>query len=155
MALHNVITYNTALASCLDGTVEGTNRASELATGIIADVQTQVNSGIIDKGDYTNIIPNFYTRTLAKSVLKQLDSQIKSGDIDEEDELTIRKSFLELVDYLKSDLAELADKQKVFVKDELKAVESSVEENTIEVEEAEEEELEYSMAISTHRAAMV
>jgi len=151
----NVITYNTALASCLDGTVEGTNRASELATGIIADVQTQVNSGIIDKGDYTNIIPNFYTRTLAKSVLKQLDSQIKSGDIDEEDELTIRKSFLELVDYLKSDLAELADKQKVFVKDELKAVESSVEENTIEVEEAEEEELEYSMAISTHRAAMV
>merc|ERR1712085_219329 len=102
----NVITYNTAFASCLDDTVEGTKRASELASGMIADVKNQVESGITEKDDYTNVIPNFYTRTLAKSVMEQLENQIKIGDIDEEDESKVRKSLLELVDYLKSDLAE-------------------------------------------------
>jgi pentatricopeptide repeat protein len=149
----NVITYNTAFASCLDGTVEGTKKASELATFMIADVRNQVESGIIAENDYTNVIPNFYTRTLAKSVMQQLEDQIKSGDIDEDDESDIRESVLELVDYLKSDLAELADKQKNFVKDELESEEPSVDENTIV--ETEDEELEYSVAISTHRAAMV
>ena len=148
----NVITYNTAFASCLDGTVEGTKVASELATSMIADVMNQVESGIIDADDYTNIIPNFYTRTLAKNIMEQLESQIKSGDLDEDEESTIRQSLLELVDYLKSDLAELADKQKSFVKDELESTESSADEEKIEEVD---EELEYSVAIGTHRAAMV
>ena len=155
----NVITYNTAFASCLDGTVEGTTRASVLAAGMIADVKTQVNSGIIDKGDYTNIIPNFYTRTLGKKLMKQLEDQIKSGDIDEDEaESTIRASLLELVDYLKSDLAELAGKQKSFVTNEKPEKEVAEEEETTEettIVEAADEELEYSIAISTHRAAMV
>jgi len=154
----NVITYNTAFASCLDGTAEGTMRASELAAGMISDVTTQVNSGILDKGDYTNIIPNYYTRTLAKKLVKQLDDLTKSGDIDQEaGETTIRESLLELVDYLKSDLAELADNQKSFVKGELLVEEKeevAEDESTIE-EAADDDELEYSVAISTHRAAMV
>ena len=149
----NVITYNTAFASCLDGTIEGTKRASELATTMITDVKAQVESGIIDKNDYTNVIPNFYTRTLAKNVLEQLEDQIKSGEVDETDESTIRESLMELVDYLKSDLAELADKQKNFLKDDIQSTEASTDEITIE--ESEDDELEYSVAISTHRAAMV
>merc|ERR1712176_200249 len=149
----NVITYNTAFASCLDSTVEGTRRASELAKEMIEDVKNQVESGIVEKDNYTNVIPNFYTRTLAKSVMKQLEDQIKIGDIDEHDECKIRESLLELVDYLKSDLAELADKQKSFVRDESHSEGIIIREDT--KEEAEDLELEYSVAISTHRAAMV
>jgi len=150
----NVITYNTAFASCLDGTVEGTKRASELASGMIADVKNQVESGITEKDDYTNVIPNYYTRTLAKNVIEQLEKQSKSGDIDEEDETKTRESLMELIDYLKSDLAELADKQKNFVTDESKSDDNNaVEEDTIE--EVEDLDLEYSVAISSHRAAMV
>merc|ERR1712025_537304 len=106
-----------------------------------------------DKNDYTNVIPNFYTRTLAKNVLEQLEDQIKSGEVDETDESTIRESLMELEDYLKSDLAELADKQKNFLKDDIQSTEASTDEITIE--ESEDDELEYSVAISTHRAAMV
>jgi len=155
MVQPNVITYNTAFASCLDGTAEGTIRASELAAGMIADIKEQVESGIIDKGDYTNIIPNFYTRTLAKNLMKQLEEHVKSGTIDQEaGETTVRDQLLELVDYLKSDLAELADQQKSFVRDEVKS--DAPEEGTIEeATEDVDEELEYSVAISTHRAAMV
>lgn len=151
----NVITYNTAFASCLDGTVEGTMRASELASGLIGDIKTQLDAGILEKDDYTNIIPNLYTRTLAKNLSEQLEAQIKSGDIDEDEaESTIRVPFLELVHYLTSDLAELAERQSKFVRDELE--EKEVEEATIEKAEDEvDEELEYSVAISTHRAAMV
>merc|ERR1711935_1103229 len=147
------ITYNTAFASCMDGTVEGSKRAAELASLMIADVTNQVDSGIIDPDDYTNVIPNFYTRTLAKSAMEQFEAQVKSGDIDEDDEVRTRKSLMELVDYLKSDLAELADKQKSFVKDESQSDNIAVEEET--TEESEDLELEYSIAISTHRAAMV
>jgi len=147
----NVITYNTALASCMDGTVEGTKRSGELASLMIADVMNQVDSGIISMDDYTNVIPNFYTRTLAKNAMEQLEAQVKSGDMDEDDEETTRKSLMQLVDYLKSDLAELADKQMSFVKDEL----SSKEKEDETIEEDDDEDLEYSVAISTHRAAMV
>merc|ERR1711935_524777 len=146
------ITYNTAFASCMDGTVEGSKRAAELASLMIADVTNQVDSGIIDPDDYTNVIPNFYTRTLAKSAMEQFEAQVKSGDIDEDDEVRTRKSLMELVDYLKSDLAELADKQKSFVKDDLPSSESSGDEST--TEDTEDDELDYSVAISTHRAAM-
>merc|ERR1712153_99774 len=41
----NVITYNTAFASCLDGSVEGTKKASELATEMIADVKKSSRIG--------------------------------------------------------------------------------------------------------------
>merc|ERR1712113_45912 len=105
-------------------------KASELASGMISDVKNQVESGIIEKDDYTNVIPNFYTRTLAKGVMEQLENQTKSGEIDEEDESSIRESLLELVDYLKSDLAELAEKQKSFVSHDPEAGQASAEEDT-------------------------
>ncbi|VEU38478.1 unnamed protein product [Pseudo-nitzschia multistriata] len=152
----NVITYNTAFASCLDGTIEGTKRASELAVGMINDIKSQLDAGILSKDDYTNIIPNFYTRTLAKSLVEQADAQMKKGELDEDDaESTIRGPFLELVDFLNSDLAQLAEKQKQYVKDQLDDKEADIETTIENAEEEVDEELEYSVAISTHRAAMV
>jgi pentatricopeptide repeat protein len=149
----NVITYNTAFASCLDGSVEGTARASKLASDMLADVKKQVDSGIIDQNDYTNIIPNFYTKTLAKNLMKQLD-ECESDIIDEDTSMSIRAPLSEMVDYLKTDLAKLAEKQKEFVKNDTSQEDVAGDENTIE-ETDDEDELEYYTAISTHRAAIV
>jgi len=149
----NVITYNTALASCLDGTAEGTLHASELAKMLIEDIKTQLDMGILEKDDYTNSIPNYYTRTLAKNLMEQLEAQVKSGDIDQEEgETTIRESFVELADYLTSDLAAMAEKQNRFVRNLLEEKEETIVDKD---DEDDEDELDYSVAISTHRAAMV
>merc|ERR1711966_641295 len=159
----NVITYNTAFASCLDGSVEGTKRASQLASDMLIDVKTQINSGIVDRNDYTNIIPNYYTRTLAKELVKQFDTELKEGEIDDDVAESIRGPLYEMVDYLKSDLAELAERQEKFMKNEEKAVETDAVETdgdgNIEEEDDnddnDDDELEYYSAISTHRAAVV
>jgi pentatricopeptide repeat protein len=142
----NVITYNTAFASCLDGTLEGSSRASQLASEMVADIERQVDSGVTEADEYTNIIPNFYTRTLARQVMKQLKDNWVSEKIDKKvAKLTLRVPLLRLVEFLKTDLAEMAEKQQKFV---TVGVEEEV---TNEVDE----ELEYSAAISTHRAAAV
>lgn len=153
----NVITYNTALASCLDGTLAGSMRASTLASEMVADIQKQVDSGIVEMGEYTNIVPNFYTRTLARQAMKQLKSNWESGDIDKAvAKTTIRRPLLELVEFLKTDLAELAEKQKKSITGTVeKEEEEEVENSATIVAEETDEELEYSAAISTHRAAAV
>lgn len=150
----NVITYNTALASCLDGTLAGTMRASTLASEMVSDIKKQVDSGILVMDEYTNIIPNFYTRTLARQAMKQLKSNWESGDIDKAvAKSTVRKPLLEIVEFLKTDLAELAEKQKESITgSKTEEEDDDVPEST--VAEA-DEELEYSAAISTHRAAAV
>jgi hypothetical protein len=67
-----------------------------------------------------------------------------------------------MVDYLKSDLAELAEKQKKFVKNDtkeeekVKAVVVDDDDSTIEASDEDvDDELEYFAAINTHRAAVV
>ena len=143
----NVITYNTALASCLDGTLEGSQRASQLAAEMVLEIQRQVDSGILDKDDYTNIIPDFYTRTLARQLMKQLKANWESGAIDKKvAKTTLRVPLLQLVEFMKTDLAELAEKQKQFIK----ATSNDAAEDDIVPEE-----LEYSTAISSHRAAAI
>lgn len=116
--------------------------------------------GVIDQDDYTNIIPNFYTRTLAKELVKQFDSQLKNDEFDDNDEaeLTIRAPLDELVDYLKSDLAELAEKQKKFVRsesDDEGVITDTTDDSNIDKNDDDDDELEYYAAISTHRAAVV
>ncbi|KAL3919408.1 MAG: hypothetical protein SGARI_007214, partial [Bacillariaceae sp.] len=127
----NVITYNTALASCLDGTLAGSMRASTLAAEMVADIQAQVDKGIVEMDDYTNIVPNFYTRSLARQAMKQLKTNWESGDVDRSvAKTTIRKPLLELVEFLKTDLAEMAEQQK-------KCVTGTVEEECeLEVDES-------------------
>lgn len=148
----NVITYNTALASCLDGTLAGTMRASRLASEMVADIKKQVDSGIVEMDEYTNIIPNFYTRTLARQAMKQLKSNWENGDIDKSvAKTTVRVPLLELVEFLKTDLAELAAKQKESVTGVIPEEADASDSTVAEADEA----LEYSAAISTHRAAAV
>ncbi len=146
----NVITYNTAFASCLDNTLDGSKRASMLAAEMIADIQRQVDSGILEMDEYTNVVPDFYTRTLARQLMKQLKANWDSGTIDKtEAKTTLRVPLLQLVEFMKTDLAEFAEKQKDFIK----RVGSNDSEGVIE--DAVVEELEYSAAISSHRAAAV
>lgn len=148
----NVITYNTALASCLDGTLEGTARASQLATEMVEDIERQVNSGVVDKDEYTNVIPNYYTKTLATQAMKQLKDCWENDLIDREvAKATLRIPLLRLVEFMKTDLAELAEKQKEFIA----GSERKDEEDEVSVSSA-DEELEYAAAItSTARAAAV
>merc|ERR1712072_1146545 len=104
-----------------------------------------------------NIIPNLYTRTLAKNLTDQLDDLGESGKIGEETATTLRVSLSELVDYLKTDLAGLAEKQKNFVKNEGNVKDVASEEECIIMPEIDDDddELEYYTAINTHRAAIV
>lgn len=147
----NVMTYNTAFASCLDGTLEGTSRASQLAAEMLADVQKQVDSGVLDADEYTNVIPNFYTRTLAQQAMKQLKQNWQEGLIDKGvAKSTLRVPLLKLVEFTKSDLAQLAEKQKDFII----GTKSQGEEVVLKTEET-DEELEYATAIKSHRAAAV
>ena len=148
----NVITYNTALASCLDGTLEGSMRASQLASQMVNDIKTQVEECALDKDEYTNIIPNFYTRTLARQAMKQLKENWQSGKIEKSVAVsTVRLPLLELVEFLKTDLAALAEKQK----EDCFGTSSKDEDEVAPSTEETDEELEYSAAISTHRAAVV
>lgn len=148
----NVITYNTALASCLDGTLQGTMRASSLASEMVADIKNQVDSGILEMDEYTNIIPNFYTRTLARKAMQQLKSNWENGDIEKAvAKTTVRKPLLEVVEFLKSDLADLATRQK----ESIRGIQVDEEEGSVNAVAEADEELEYSAAISTHRAAAV
>ena len=148
----NVITYNTAFASCLDGTLEGTARASKLAAEMKTEVERQVDSGVLEMDEYTNIIPNFYTRTLAQQAMKQLKANWESGLIDKQvAKTTLRVPLLELVEFLKTDLADMAERQKDFI---TKASIRTEEYEATTVDES-DEDLEYAAAISTHRAAAV
>lgn len=146
----NVITYNTAFASCLDGTLEGSQRASQLAAELVVDIQLQVDSGILAVDEYTNIIPDFYTRTLARQAMKQLKANWESGAIDKQvAKTTLRVPLLQLVEFMKTDLAALAEKQKDFIKGGGIAAEETAGQVVVP------EELEYSTAINSHRAAAV
>jgi pentatricopeptide repeat protein len=148
----NVISYNTAFASCLDGTLEGSQLGSQLAAEMVVDIQRQVDSGILEMDEYTNIIPDFYTRTLARQLMKQLKANWESGAIDKQvAKTTLRVPLLQLVEFMKTDLAELAEKQKDFVKggSTMGSAEEIVDQDVVP------DELEYSTAISSHRAAAV
>lgn len=152
----NVITYNTAFASCLDGTVEGTQRASQLASDMLIDVKKQIDSGVIDQDSYTNIAPNFYTRTLAKQLINQFEELMNNDELNDDDfvESTIRTPLDKIVEYLKSNLAELAEKQKNFIKNADRSSEV-IKSEADQVNGDDDDELEYYTAINTHRAAIV
>jgi pentatricopeptide repeat protein len=148
----NVVTYNTVFASCLDGTLEGSTRASQLAAEMKADVQKQVDSGVMVMDEYTTIVPSYYTRTLAQQAMKQLKSNWEAGLIDKlVATQTLRVPLLELVKFVKSDLGALAEKQKESI---LMVADQEMEfvPKTVDTED----ELEYATTIgSSARAAEV
>lgn len=150
----NIITYNTALAACLDGSLEGSTRASQLAGDMLESIQAQLDAGIVEADEYTNTIPNFYTKSLAITAMKQLKNNWEEGLIDRKvAKETIRVPLMQLVDFTGSDLSKFAEKQKEMLTISTGTPEQAEESNS--TTEETDEELEYATAISTHRAAAV
>jgi pentatricopeptide repeat protein len=148
----NVITYNTALASCLDGTLEATIRASSIASEMLADIKEQLDRGVVVRDQYTNIIPNFYTKTLGRKLMIQLKSNWDSGAVDKKiAKSTLRVPLLQLVEFQNTETAGFAKKQAELVMEGVKSDDEDQIDATAEVEE----ELEFSTALRTHRAAAV
>jgi pentatricopeptide repeat protein len=147
----NIVTYNTALASCLDGTLESTMRASKIASEILVDVERQVNEGIVDRDQYSSILTNVYTRTLARQLMEQLKTNWQSGAIDKRVAVsTLRVPLLQLKEFQNTDMGEKAKRQEEFVMGVTK-----IEEDKVIATSRDEEDLEYSVAVTTHRVAAV
>lgn len=104
----NVITYNTALACCLDGKMESTALASKMCTEMMNDVNKQIQDGI-DGNLYTSVLPDSYTKTLTRQLMKQLRDNWRKDEIDVQvAKATLRKPMLSVVDFHKSDSLRLA-----------------------------------------------
>jgi len=96
----NFHTYNTALASCLDGSLEGSQRASLMAEEMMKDVDNELMDGLKGPTDYASVIPDKYTKVLARKLLKQLRENWRSGDIEMKvAKLTVRVALKALVDF--------------------------------------------------------
>jgi pentatricopeptide repeat protein len=148
----NVLTYNTALAACLDGTLESTMRASQIATQMLVDIEAQVDGGIVDRDQYTDITPNLYTKSLGRQLMQQLKTKWESGEIDKAvAKTTLRTPFLTLSAFERSEIADGVIKQKKFIMDASKRDS----EDLVSVTENDEAALEYEVAVSTHRVAAV
>mmetsp|Transcript_4750 Transcript_4750/g.9377 ORF Transcript_4750/g.9377 Transcript_4750/m.9377 type:complete len:471 (-) Transcript_4750:127-1539(-) len=102
----NFHTYNTVFAACLDGTLDGSKRASSVATKMLAEVDQEVMMGLKGNSDLKSVLPDTYTKKLARELMKQLRQNWRDGDIDiEVAKKTIRPAFLKIVDFDKSETA--------------------------------------------------
>jgi len=145
----NVITYNTALAACLDGNFESTQLASKIAKEMLEDVDKQLVAEDNNTDQYTNVIPDFSTKAIARQIMKQLKQNWVDGHIDKRVATeTLRVPLLQLVDFSKSKAAEEAAKQ---------AAERAKNdcEDSLETTSQTEVDLEYSDASKAHRTAEV
>eukprot|EP00538_Stauroneis_constricta_P006388 CAMPEP_0119572880 /NCGR_PEP_ID=MMETSP1352-20130426/44845_1 /TAXON_ID=265584 /ORGANISM="Stauroneis constricta, Strain CCMP1120" /LENGTH=722 /DNA_ID=CAMNT_0007622567 /DNA_START=279 /DNA_END=2447 /DNA_ORIENTATION=+ len=153
----NIITYNTALAACLDGTLEGSQRGSVLASQMLADVQMQLaaaadetdnTNGGGKEDEYTRLSPNVYTKTLARELMKQLKANWEEGKIDRAvAKTTVRTPLRALLEFEKTEAALKAQE----IESRTRGKEEDEVTKTVEVEE----DLEFSVAVKTHRAAAV
>jgi len=78
----NFHTYNTALASCLDGTLESSSRGSQIAAEMLEDMKTELLQGLKGPADYTSVMPDSYTKSLIRKLIKQLRKNADDGQID-------------------------------------------------------------------------
>jgi len=109
----NFHTYNTALASCLDGSLEGSQRGSLIAEEMMQDVDNELIEGLKGPTDYASVIPDKYTKVLARKLLKQLRENWRSGDIEMQvAKLTVRVALKALVDFDRSEEATKIQKQR-------------------------------------------
>lgn len=146
----NVITYNTALAACLDGSIEGSQLASKMATEMLQDVDRQLASKEDEGDQYTNVVPDYSTKAIARQLMKQLKENWVDGDIDKKiAKTTVRVPLLKLVEFSKSKAAEEAAKQAAEMAAE------NVQEDQLDTTSQTEVELEYSDASTAHRTAEV
>merc|ERR1711966_438391 len=68
----NFHTYNTALAACLDGELASTALASQIATEMLEDAETELACGLKGSADFRSALPDGYTKLLAIKLTKQL-----------------------------------------------------------------------------------
>lgn len=125
----NFHTYNTALAACLDGKLESTIRASKLATQMLADVDNELVKGLKGNPEYNSVIPDSYTKVLARSLMKQLREHWRADEINiAVAKSTIRVPLLKLVDFDKSEAAQAIEKRKLERKAAMQKMEQEMEE---------------------------
>jgi pentatricopeptide repeat protein len=99
----NFHTYNTALAACLDGKLQSTIRGSSIAREMMTDVAREMELGLNGPAEYNSVLPDLYTKTLARNLMKQLRDNWRAGDIDMAvAKATVRVPLLKLVDFEKS-----------------------------------------------------
>lgn len=145
----NVITYNTALAACLDGKMESTVLGSKIAAEMMEDVGRRVAEGGVKEDEYTTVLPDEYSKGLARKLMKQLRDNWRKGDIDMQvAKATIRVPLLKLVDFQKSEAVQ-ALKKAAEEADATKA------EDEAAATKRDEVELEYSATEIARRAAEV
>lgn len=107
----NVITYNTALAACADGTLEGSKMGSMIAKEMLDDVDEQLrkDDDANEKDSFKNVLPDAATKVIARRLMQQLKSNWSEGLINKKEATeTIRIPLLALVDFQKSEAAEVA-----------------------------------------------
>lgn len=147
----NFHTYNTALAACLDGNLESTKMGSQIATEMLVDVTKELAEGLKGSADLKSVLPDTYTKVLAREMMKQLRENWRSGAIDiKEAKATLRVPLLKLVDFEKSEAAEEVRKKV----EETKAA-TPIDEEELEETSRDDDDLEYSVAKSVHKVAEV
>lgn len=139
----NVITYNTALAACADGTLNGSRMGSLVAKELFDDVDEQLRKDdeSTEKDSFTNVLPDAATKEVARKLMQQLKRNWSDGLIAKKEATeTIRVPLLALVDFQKSEAAEVARQRKSQQEPEQK------EENTAIQVELELESLSHRIA---------
>jgi hypothetical protein len=66
----NIITFNTALAGCLDDRLESTMLAGKIATEMLEDVKKQLQEFEENLDEYRNVIPNDQTKIMARRLME-------------------------------------------------------------------------------------
>lgn len=146
----NFHTYNTALASCLDGKLESTGIASKIASQMVEDVDKQLEIGYQGDANLKSVLPDTYTKSLAFGLMKQLRENWRAGDINMNvAKSTIRVPLLKLVDFNK---AEAGEKMKKVIEESraarlAKSQSEFVEDKTID----NEDEIEYAAINALHK----
>lgn len=148
----NLYTYNTALAACMDGKLESTVLGSRIATEMLdaVDKEIKANTEGVRADKLKSVIPDTYTKTLARKLMKQLRENWRNGDINMMvAKATVRVPLLKLVDFDRSKAAERVEQQMK----EAAALKVESEEDEEEGEELvkDEEEIEYAAVNKLHK----
>lgn len=141
----NLYTYNTALAACLGGSLEDTVRGSKIATEMLEAVDIELASSIKGNSKLRSVIPDTYTKTLARSLMKKLRENWRDNDINMVvAKATVRVPLLKIVDFDRSESAKR-------VQEAAATIESEIAEEAPEVFVRDEEEIEYAVVNKLHK----
>merc|ERR1712232_107382 len=141
----NYHTYNTVFASCLDGSLETTKRASAVAAEMMAAVDQEVVIGLKGNANLKSVVPDTYSKKLARDLMKQLRQNWRDGEIDMRvAKATVRPAFLTIVDFDRSETFERVQKDLEEALGKMKT-EMETEEN--------EKVMDYLSIIDIHKAS--